>query len=342
MKAERNWGFDYLKGISCIVVVLLHCPLPGIVGELVIYAFRFSVPIFFMISGYYSVWKSDEWIRSKALRLTRMLWTTEVFYFLWYLLRKCVIEREEPAVALREVSALSHPLRTILCGSFFNGTLWYLYAIVWTYVLLLFLRKTRLFRRKGFRVCMIVLLLGIQIVGGYHVRMRHDIAEYIFLFRNAVTFGLPMTLLGGEIARSESRIRERLSLTGDLVILFLGNLMIVAEYIVSGIYMDFHFSTLVVSVGMVLFAITFRGEKVLWKRKICYMGRELSMWIYLLHYFFITLLEEFPQTMWLKNVKALLVCGSSVLGAFLCHRISVRMKKREVFFPCKKEKNIIQ
>jgi fucose 4-O-acetylase-like acetyltransferase len=327
MEGKRNWGFDYLKGISCIVVVLLHCPLPGIVGDMVIYAFRFSVPIFFLISGYYSVQKSDGWICHKAGQLLRMLLISEGCYFLWYLFRRCLLEKTEPAAALQEVSAFSHPLRTVLCGSFFNGTLWYLYAIVWTYVLLLLLRRTRIFERSGFRMSLVVLLLGIQVIGGYHVRTQHDITEYIFLFRNAVTFGLPMTLLGGEISRRESLIRKKLSLFGNLGILLLGNLMIVAEFVVSGIYMDFNFSTLVVSVGMLLLAITYRGEKLLWKKAICYIGKELSMWIYLLHYFFITLLEEFPQTVWLEYVKAVLVCACSVLGAVIFRKLSGRCSR---------------
>lgn len=43
---EENKCLFMLKGISCIIVVLLHCPLPGKIGEGIIYALRFPVPIF--------------------------------------------------------------------------------------------------------------------------------------------------------------------------------------------------------------------------------------------------------------------------------------------------------
>ena len=56
--AKREWQFDVLKCISCILVVLFHYPLPGVVGEIVIYAFRFPVPIFCMITGYFAYKKT--------------------------------------------------------------------------------------------------------------------------------------------------------------------------------------------------------------------------------------------------------------------------------------------
>jgi fucose 4-O-acetylase-like acetyltransferase len=321
MAKERNWWFDYLKGIACIVVVLLHSPLPGIAGELVIYAFRFPVPIFFMISGYYSIRKSDGWICHKAGQLLKMLLLSECFYFIWYLVRCCLIEKQELTVAMCNITVFLHPIRTILCGSFFNGMLWYLYAIVWTYLLLILLRHFSLYRHCWFRVSLIVLLLGIQVIGRYHVQTCSDINKYIWFFRNALTFGLPLTMLGGEIAEHESFIRERLSLTGNLLIIFAGNLMIVVEYLVSGIYMDFHASTCIISIGMFLLAFTYRGEKMIWKSGICYIGREFSMWIYLLQSFFLTLLSEFPQNIWIENLQSIIVLGCSVLGAFLCRKL---------------------
>ena len=48
-----------LKGISCIIVILFHCPLAGIAGDVIIYSMRFPIPVFLMISGYYSFRKNN-------------------------------------------------------------------------------------------------------------------------------------------------------------------------------------------------------------------------------------------------------------------------------------------
>lgn len=80
---ERSWQFDFLKGISCIFVIFLHCRFPGMVGDIIIYACRFPVPIFFMISGYYCYAKESTRIKRRAFGILKMLLLTELFYGLW-------------------------------------------------------------------------------------------------------------------------------------------------------------------------------------------------------------------------------------------------------------------
>lgn len=46
-------GISILKGISCIIVLLLHMPLPGILGEIIDVSCHFAVILFFMITGYF-------------------------------------------------------------------------------------------------------------------------------------------------------------------------------------------------------------------------------------------------------------------------------------------------
>lgn len=53
MPKEYNYCLDYIKGIACIFVVLMHCEFPGILGIAVQAVSRFCVPLFFMVSGYF-------------------------------------------------------------------------------------------------------------------------------------------------------------------------------------------------------------------------------------------------------------------------------------------------
>ena len=48
-----------IKGISSIIVILFHCPIEGILGEGIIYALRFPIPIFFMSTGSFLYRKAD-------------------------------------------------------------------------------------------------------------------------------------------------------------------------------------------------------------------------------------------------------------------------------------------
>ena len=94
MKTERNWKFDYIKGIACIIVICLHCPLPGKIGEAVIYGCRVSVPLFFIITGYYCEIKSNEWILRKTKDLLIKTLIAELLYGIWSTFLALVVEKK--------------------------------------------------------------------------------------------------------------------------------------------------------------------------------------------------------------------------------------------------------
>lgn len=282
---KRNWVLDYLKGISCIAVVFLHCHLWGVIGDGFIYAVRFPVPIFFMITGYYCNKKDDAWIFKKFKYLFHVLLAAEFAYFIGRFVLDWLIAGDLTINFERINEALQHPVRKVLCGSFFNGTLWYLYASLWTYIILLLLRKTALIQNSKFCITLILVLVCVQVFGRIFVTENYNINEKIYLFRNAVTFGLPMTLIGVEVCKHEELIRQKISFAGCLRIESLGFVLMILEYLLYGKYLDFHFSTLFISVGLFLMAFTYNGKKFALSNIVCWIGQKLSMWIYLIHYF---------------------------------------------------------
>ena len=50
---QYNYCLDFVKGLACIFVVLMHCEFPGVTGVAVQAISRFCVPFFFMVSGYF-------------------------------------------------------------------------------------------------------------------------------------------------------------------------------------------------------------------------------------------------------------------------------------------------
>lgn len=53
MSKQYNYCLDFVKGLACIFVVLMHCEFPGLLGTAVQAISRFCVPLFFMVSGYF-------------------------------------------------------------------------------------------------------------------------------------------------------------------------------------------------------------------------------------------------------------------------------------------------
>ena len=53
IQCRRQSGFDIVKALACVAVVLIHYNFKGDVGGVVKSLCRFAVPVFFMISGFF-------------------------------------------------------------------------------------------------------------------------------------------------------------------------------------------------------------------------------------------------------------------------------------------------
>lgn len=63
--------------------------------------------------------------------------------------------------------------------------------------------------------------------------------------------------------------------------------------------MDFHVSTVLVSIGLFLFALQFPNVK---DNSIVYIGEKLSMWIYLSHILVVSLIDEIANGLMISRI----------------------------------------
>ena len=270
-------------------------------GRGIAYGLRFSVPIFFMITGYYSYSKDNKWLVKKAFGILKMTFITESVYGLYDLIDKCFYN----SMTIKEYiqSFSSFPIfRSLIFGTFFNGTLWYLYAAFWTYIILIILRKIHIYQNDVIVCALIFILISIQIQGLYYYRTHYDIPEYkIYLFRSAVLFGVPLELLGTQYAKHSVRIIQFFSEKKALLIIAIGLIVMLAECVLSRKYLEFHYSTAFISSGMFIFAMVYKGKIRKLYNIMGYIGKELSMWIYLAHIMVINLLGMIINMLNLSN-----------------------------------------
>lgn len=326
---------DILKGISCVIVVLLHCPLPGLLGDGIIYGLRFSVPVFFMISGYFSYGREDSWVWSKALYILKVIILAELVYGVWSCIQHIFIEGDGLSTALQPLADKSW-LVTVLCGTVFNGTLWYLYAIFWTWVILYLLRKCKWVEKS---YILIPILLAVQIFGRFYVQNAMDIDKYILWFRNALTFGLPFVLLGSLMRQGEEQLLEKISTRANLGIVAAGFVLIVIEFVVSGQYMDLHVSTVVIAFGLFLLAMRWKEQEPQVKGVLSAIGGKWYLWIYLSHLFFSQLcyrlyqllgIEKQPAVQWLRPIMVLVLsCVFAEIAIRLTYSWKIKKKPKE-------------
>lgn len=338
MKTSRNWKFDYIKGIACLIVVCLHCPLYGPIGDGIIYACRFSVPLFFMITGYYCESKSNEWILRKTKELIIKTLIAEAFYGVWKMFLALALDKLSLAEFVEYLSIVNNPLKVLFFGSMFNGVFWYLYAAIWAYLLIILLRKTKLIYKNIVCYILIVVMVCILVIGRFFTQNLQDEAfmvEWACLFCNAIVFGLPMLLTGMLFSRYEEKIKASLSFKKNILFLVAGLAVMGEEFLLSRQYMDFHFSTYIISSAIFLFAFTYKKDSLVLKKQLSFVGQRLSLWIYLDHLFVNSVLFTIERLVGIEEnlivdiVHPIIVLVLSVLMACAIDRIKSKKMKVE-------------
>lgn len=278
-----------LKGLACIGVVLMHCNFPGLLGKVLLYFFKFSVPAFFMISGYFLFPSSNNQINNKLSKqirkIAKLLFFCFVFYGILDFVFRCYTnDCISPKKWLFDVFNISLLPRKVIFGTFFNGTLWYLYALIWSYIVLK--RFYKVFCSKPLVWAFILIFL--HIFTRLFVKSQgYDwyIANY---WRSFLFWGIPFILLGFSIAKYKKNF---IMMNSYLLIIvsFFCFLLQFFEYYCYKQSLDFYFSTILYSLSIFILAIKKPNKKI--SIFLNYVGRKLSMYIYIIHMSVISILS---------------------------------------------------
>lgn len=333
MEKRENNCLWMLKGISCLIVILFHCPIHNLVGDAIIYALRFPIPIFLMITGYYSFGK-DKYLRSAGKTLRLLLFGELVTACVMAVCFMAGITDANPV----DIFLKTDWIKTIFFGSIFNGTLWYLYAMFWGWILFYIISKIP--HGYFFMKCSIIPLLVLHIFGRMLVTKYSDINETVYLFRSVILFVVPFFMIGRLIAEHQKLILEKMKGLQTIFLMAAGAFLIIIEYVIWHQFMDLQVSTIFVSVGMFLFALQysdFAPSKLL----IC-IG-HISQYVYIFHIPVIILLnailvKHVPDTV-AATVMPFLVILCTVLVSYGYDRMRISMhtlsgmRKRESSSP---------
>lgn len=189
--------------LASFCVILIHAPLPGVLGNVLEAVSRVAVPLFFMISGYYAIGKSKAQILKSAKKTGVMLLWSAGLYFLWEIVWSfyygTTIDRLTQYFSLRTLA------ETILLNTGpLLGHLWFLLALLYCYLgYVLFLQKTSL----GVRTAIAFVLL----VGFFSVRAllkMNQVSDSMYYLRNFLFIGVPFFLMGGILRQGQKWIES--------------------------------------------------------------------------------------------------------------------------------------
>lgn len=308
MKPDQKIKYDSLntlKGLACIGVILMHCVFPGVFGKTLQYLFKFSVPVFFMISGFFLAGADggDERrkIRRQLGKLLRMLLFAFCFYgVVTLVMNSLCIEDFSASAWLAHIFRPSILPRKILIGTFFNGTMWYLYSLIWAYVLIALLSHWIPIRRA---LWLAPVLLCLHVLSRTYIKAQGFEWYDAAYFRSFILYSVPFILAGYWVSVSRQYILRQKHDWPLLLVAIVGGSLQFVEFTLFKQSLDFYFGTILYSLA--LFALAIRHPHTKVSRAINYIGEQLSMPIYIIHVFVIRLLVLAEMSQWIRPILAI-------------------------------------
>lgn len=203
---------ELCKLAAAVFVVLIHCRFPGNLGRVMDCLARFAVPLFFAISGSFSLGADERKLRKRFFRILRLELAASALYLAWRCLLAVSWGGNAADALLSSLPDGGGLLQWLLlsCNPF-AGHLWYLsalalcYGVIWCYVNL-FGQNYRPLYLTG------AILLTLHLILGEFAGMLGFVIDFR-LYRSGILFGLPMFLLGMALKQYGQRLWTRLNLT---------------------------------------------------------------------------------------------------------------------------------
>ncbi|OAT81591.1 hypothetical protein A6P54_12515 [Bacillus sp. MKU004] len=302
---ERNYAIDYLKFFAIFAVVLIHTgpfsnvTLLGIDGKNIDFVIdtlsRFSVPFFFITSGYLFGKKiniqtdSSKYFSKYIYKLAKLFASWFIFYLIYDLIVKVVFQSFDITSVTELFRYCSDNITkdVFLYGKSSGYQLWYLVALIWSILILyisFYLNRVS---------ALLIISLGLNLIGIFG-QSYSGIFSLPLDTRDALYFGLFYTTLGAFISNKEEIIRKKAISGRFYIITFVAfSFLLLAErgvtvFILDGKIGDYFISTIPVTLSLFLFAVV-RPE--VGKGSFLTKVGGTAVGIYVIHVFFIKIIR---------------------------------------------------
>lgn len=338
MIKQYNYCLDFIKGLACIFVVLMHCEFPGMTGVAVQAISRFCVPFFFMVSGYFCfrtlLQQTDSKnvtavnggggynsliIKKKILHITKIALYASLFYLAFALLQQALFHNHDFSVTKVQVASwlvLNKPF-------IIAGHLWFLFALLYAYIFYGLLERFNL-RKFAYILAAVMFVVYICLAQGAHLAGFHVPNPF---YRNWLVEAFPFFMLGHWIHENQDRIN--ISTKALVAIIIVSTLLCLVERW----FMGRDFGVNIVTIPQV-FALFVYGVKNSTSHEgaMQRMGRDCSMMVYIIHIAIWVLLDGLYKYMGIAEnlpalyMKPVLVVVFSILFALLFNVIVAKVK----------------
>lgn len=333
---KTNYFTNYLKGLACLGIVLVHCRFPSVPGEVITAFARSGIPFFFILSGYYTFYTDREktlavtWRRVK--KTFQLLVTAMLFYIAWRFLPKLLSGGIQEAflwvkTALFQQQIILEFLLLNVTDSV-NGVLWYIPAALYVYMMFGILVKSGSKWNALYIAALILLAVNLVLC---EIGSLAGLGIHLKWYRNFLLTGFPLFMLGHYLHKKEKEI-QMLKRNTPILIAALGGAMILLECRLVGNAL-LYTGNVVFIIGLYLYAIqnSLSKKGTLMEQ----VGSKLYLYIYISQVAVIETMDKltervsfFEGTMGLY-VKPVLVLAAVVLLSALLYYTKSKLTYRK-------------
>lgn len=233
------------------------------------------MPIFFLISGFYSYKNTKEKIKKKIIHITKLLVITSLLYALWN-----VILMKFNYISIKGFFVSLIDIKEIIKFVFFNNNpfrthLWFLSALVCCYIVYYIYNfiKNKMLDRINSILSIILLILYVIISFNY---MRFDISK-IFIIRNFIFVGFPFFIIGNNI--NKFNIIEKIR---NKSLIFASSISFICLIIETNLYRsELYLSNIFLAI--IIFLLCIKNPICSKHKFLAEIGEKYSLYIYAFH-----------------------------------------------------------
>lgn len=289
MAKERNQMLNVVEALATMLVIFIHFPFNGYIGNMVIAVARISVPFFFSVSGYF-FYKGDNSreyssISKKIKHLLSLMLMSEMIYFAYYVALQIRVDGFSFQAVWNVIQSevINYYLKNIIerlsvFAPPFNGVCWFIGSLIVVYLVVGVIVKKG-WQKTAFLCSMVTLGAG-MVLG--RVLSYLNISTPIQYERILPTLPLPFFLIGYFIRKNEL-LFNKISDRHYVGLFLLGFMLTLVEQFVGNYTL--YIGTVILVVSLIAFCGKHSTHTVhtLPGKIMNHIGGVTSLFIYILH-----------------------------------------------------------
>ena len=278
---QINVSLNVMKCLAIFAVMCGHSTYFLGTGGLVLDGIiRFTVPFFFLISGFFSFFTDNtyatEKYKARTMKLFKLMIISNLIFFIYFIITNRFGDNSFYILWLLDIHNIFNFLILNVPPTALH--LWFIQSLLYCYIIYYFLSKFQINPNRLYKYIPILFILCL-ILGEFFIKA--GIKLPIEYYRNFLFMGLPFFALGYLIHDKEDKIKELVSNRFLICLIVFGCMLAVLEVLTVGVA-DLFISSIMVASGLFIWCIK-NPVKLQRFRISSFIGQNLYASMYVLH-----------------------------------------------------------